>query len=36
MEKDGKFFENVFKQLSFSNVNFSIPGEFLNGPLQIE
>lgn len=36
MEKDGKIFEKVCKQLSFSNVNISIPGEFLNGPLQIE
>ena len=36
MEKDGRIFENVCKQLSFSNTNISLPGEYLNGPLQLE
>lgn len=33
-EKDGNIYEIVTKQLSFSNINFSLPGNFLQGPLQ--
>ena len=35
-EKYGKIFEIVTKQLSFSNTNISIPGEFLKGPLELK
>lgn len=36
LEKDGKIYENVVQQISFSNVNISLPGTKLIGPLELE
>lgn len=36
LEKNGKIYENVVQQISFSNVNISLPGTKLIGPLELE
>jgi len=36
IEKEGKIFEIICKQLSYDNIDISLPGKFLIGPLQVE